>query len=280
MNSFNEWNEGIVTLNCTYYSKNINEKIELVTLSGFNSQDQLRIKDAQKEYFNQSVQDEANRLIDSFILRYNRSEFKIDLLNQEVQQLFDIIFTDLPSAHIIELNQWGILLNFEILEQFRYLFKRYKINGYELDYSHQNSPLSKYYNTSLSPEVLFEAIYTYYRFLEGIVKDASCVFNPTKWNRKGFELFKFLDENYSLKSGKPKYTILFHFLAGMTQKKGENIEFNFKKNGYIKFISENHFEEYDKPNPPKMNKTKYYDKNIVDMAELYKNFSAMYDANK
>jgi hypothetical protein len=66
----------------------------------------------------------------------------------------------------------------------------------------------------------------------------------------------------------------------MTQKKGENIEFNFKKNGYIKFISENHFEEYDKPNPPKMNKTKYYDKNIVDMAELYKNFSAMYDANK
>jgi hypothetical protein len=29
-----------------------------------------------------------------------------------------------------------------------------------------------------------------------------------------------------------------------------------------------------------MNKTKYYDKNIVELAEMYKNFSAMYDANK
>ncbi len=274
MNTFNDWHKGKVTLDCTNYCKeNKDDNIIIVAYSDFNEDDQQRIKNTQKEYFHQIVHDETNRLIDTFITRYNRSEFKIDLLNNEVKQLYNILFLEVPSVLYISLEHWDISISNERLERFKELYKRHKINGYEVDYSSQNSLFSPYNCKSQSPEVQFETYYEYYNFLNGVIIDAECVYNPSDWNEKCFKFFKLLEEEYQLKNGKPKYILFFHFLHEMTQKESSGIEFNFKQKNYIRFITDNYFDTFDKPNPPKMNKSSYYERNSKPLREMFKAYN-------
>ena len=132
MYNFDDWNNGSVTLRCTYYCKeNKDDSIVLVDYSDFNEEDQIRIRAAQKEYFHQLVHDETNRLIDAFIVHYNRSQFQVELLNKEVKQLYDILFVKIPSAFYIELEHWNIVLKSDDLFHFRELHRKVKVNGNE-----------------------------------------------------------------------------------------------------------------------------------------------------
>ncbi|MEN9998089.1 MAG: hypothetical protein RI922_1079 [Bacteroidota bacterium] len=274
MRTFNEWNEGIVTLNCTYYSKNINEQIEIVTLTDFDSQDQLRIKEAQKEYFHQIVHDETNRLIDAFIVDYNRSEFKVELLNKEVKQLFDILFAKIPRAIYLELKHWDTLIKSDELLQFRKFHRLIKIRGKEYDYSKQNSPFSPFFTIMNNHEVRYESFYRYYKFLEKVVVDADTFYNPFHWNENCFRLFKFLDNHVTSKTKKSKYGLIYHFLkaySGYTKIKGIYF-FDFSHSEYIEYITENYYKGFSKPTAPKMNKPDNFDEVLPKLIELEKLF--------
>jgi hypothetical protein len=271
MYTFQDWNEGKVTLDCTYYFKeHRDDNIVIVKYSDFNEENQILIKEAQKEYFNQLVHDETNRLIDAFISRYNHSEFQIDLLNNEVKQLFDILYSEIPCDKFIELKHWGTIFEYEELAEIRRLFTRHKVDGYKLDYSHQNSPLSKNFDISLSHEFRMESLYNYYKFLEGIIEDAPNVFNSYHWNKNCFKLFKFLNVHVTAKTKKSKYALIYHFLkaySGYAKIKGFYL-FDFSHAEYIEFITENYYRGFSKPIAPKMNKPDYFDEVLPKLNEL------------
>lgn len=277
MYTFDEWNKGFVTLNGTYYcAKKTDDKILKANFSDFNIKDQNEIKKAQKKYFDEEVFNNLNYLIDKFIERYERSEFKIDLLNNETKQVYDILFSEVPKSELITLVHWNVSFSYEKLQNFRELFKRYKLNGYEMDYSFQNSTLSPYFCDSMSPEAEFESLYSYFKFLEKSILDALCVFNPANWNKKCYLFFKFLNENYELKNGKPKYVLFYHFLYEIAQKNSHNLIFNFKHVNYIRFVTENFYPDFNKPSSPKMNKSSYYAKNSKPLLDLFIDFNSSY----
>lgn len=274
MRSFEEWNNGTVTLNCTYYSKHMDETIELVTYSDFNPQDQNRIKEAQKAYFQQLVQKETNRLIDVFIVNYNRSEFQVELLNKEIKLLFDILYAKIPRATYLELKHWDTFIKLEDLLEFRKFHKQIKVNGKEYDYSRQNSPLSPFFSILNNLEVRFESYYQYYKFLEKVIIDADSFYNPFYWNENCFKLFKFLNNYVNAKTKKSKYGLIFHFLkaySGFAQSNGIYY-FKFTHAEYIEFITENYFKEFSVPTAPKMNKPDNYEEVFPKLLELQKLF--------
>ena len=228
------------------------------------------IKDAQKEYFLQLVHDETNRLIDAFIVDYNRSEFKVELLNKEVQQLFDILFAKIPRAVYLKLEHWDTFIKRDELLQFRKFHSLIKVNGKEHDYSNQNSPFSPFFSNSNNYEVRFESFYRYFKFLEKVVVDADSFCNPFHWNENCFRLFKFLDKNVTSKSKKSKYGLIYHFLkaySGFAKMKGI-YRFDFSHAEYIKFITENYYQGFSKPTAPKMNKPDNFDEVLPKLIEL------------
>jgi hypothetical protein len=271
MYTFKDWNEGKVTLDCTYYFKeNKDEKIVTVNYSDFNEEDQILIKDAQKEYFHQLVHDETNRLIDAFIVDYNRSEFKVELLNKEVQQLFDILFAKIPRAVYLKLGHWDTFIKSDELLQFRKFHRLIKVKGKEHDYSKQNSPFSPFFSISNNHEVRYESFYRYFKFLEKVVVDADSFYNPFHWNENCFRLFKFLDNNVTSKTKKSKYGLIYHFLkaySGYAKMKGIYL-FEFSHAEYIEFITENCYKGFSQPTAPKMNKPDNFDEVLPKLIEL------------
>jgi hypothetical protein len=267
---FDDWNQGIVTLNCTYYSKHKDETIKLVSYSDFSLEDQNRIKDAQKEYFLQLVHDETNRLIDAFIVDYNRSEFKVELLNKEVQQLFDILFAKIPRAVYLKLEHWDTFIKRDELLQFRKFHSLIKVNGKEHDCSSQNSPFSPFFSNSNNYEVRFESFYRYFKFLEKVVVDSDSFYNPYHWNENCFKLFKFLNDYVKAKTKKSKYGLIYHFLkvySGYKESKGMYF-FNFAHLEYIDFITENYDKDFSYPTAPKMNKPDNFNEVLPTLIEL------------
>ena len=271
MYTFNDWNEGKVTLDCTYYFKeNKDDNIVIVKYSDFNEYDQILIKDAQKEYFHQIVHEETNRLIDTFIVDYNRSEFQVDLLNKEVKLLYDVLFTEIPSAIYIELKHWDTFIKSDELLQFRKLHSQIKIKGKEYDYSRQNSPFSPFFSVLNNTDVRYESYFQYYKFLEKVVLDADNFYNPFHWNKKCFELFMFLDKHVTAKTMKSKYVIIYHFLkvySGYITTNGI-YNFNYTHAEYVKFITENYYQEFSIPRAPKMNKPENFNEVLPNLIEL------------
>lgn len=139
----NWWNGEVALVYSTIYSEKGDDPL-LVKWEDFYSDDVTRIKEKQKELFNEQVKNLLNPVILQFIERYKFSKIKSLFLKSEIKQCKEVMFGKIPNNITVHLNQWKIRLDNQYLSDIQYFVERTIKNGIQEGFDFIHSPNCKY----------------------------------------------------------------------------------------------------------------------------------------
>ncbi|OFY89647.1 MAG: hypothetical protein A3K10_09805 [Bacteroidetes bacterium RIFCSPLOWO2_12_FULL_31_6] len=167
---YDNWWNGEVTLN---YSRNVWRKDDIpiiVEWVNFNEKDTRRIKEKQKEIFEQKVSDFLIKIKDDFLKQFDGSLMKNELWRDEIQQCWDIMFAPIPNSKIITLNHWDCSFEFQDLMDIQRYIKRKIKKGIEDGYDYIHSPQCKYQDKSIPDSRIYARfVWEYCKWLESLI---------------------------------------------------------------------------------------------------------------
>lgn len=252
--TFEDWKEGRITIDGTYYSvpKEMNPP-KIVFWKDIALDVQNQIRSAQKEIFENSVNEELNYILQDFNSRYKKSAYKEIFVDGEINKIKEVLFTNSAVNSVNELYRWGSISPFSyendsVLYQIRKYFTMSYIEGYLLGFDFVNSLNSPFYldhkEYILIPEIQGEVLHRFFAYLNSNYFENSIAYNKDFWNIKTFELFKFLSTEYTQSKPISKYNLIFHFLKELNRNEFFDYSFSMSKELYFDFIKNNICSEF------------------------------------
>ena len=170
--TYQNWFEGTVNLISTpFISSDKSLPIE-ANWDDFSIADIQKIKIKQNEIFLEKVRAFLKANQDDFSFRYESSKLKRQLLNDEKEQCYSVLYAKIPDGHRIKLNHWSITIErvdfIEIQEYFNRVVKKGNSNSFDFipspNFKHQN--LNKIPN-----QVYAQYLWEYYLWLQSSFKE-------------------------------------------------------------------------------------------------------------
>jgi hypothetical protein len=169
---FESWYNGDVTLlySEVFYKENENDDKNnepvFVTWDNFAKSEVVKIKEKQKEIFDENVNLYLTKFQTEFEKRFKKSLMAAEFLEMEKNECFNILYTEIPNSEIIITSNWKIPFNFNDLLEIQEYANKTILRGIEncLDFIH--SPNNKYQiKDKIPPQVYAQTLYEYYNWL-------------------------------------------------------------------------------------------------------------------
>ena len=165
--TYDNWWNGEVTLN---YARKVWTKEDapiIVEWLNFDEGDVAKIKEKQKDIFEQKVTDCVIEIKSNFLKQFEGSLMKGELWRDEIQQCWDIMFAPIPNATEITLNHWDFSFPLgDLMEIQRYIKRKIK-KGIQDGYDYIHSPNCKYQDINYRhPQVYAQFVWDYHQWLE------------------------------------------------------------------------------------------------------------------
>ena len=146
---FESWYNGDVTLlySEVFYKDNENDDKNnepvFVTWDNFAKSEVIKIKEKQKEIFDENVNLYLTKFLTEFEKRYKKSLMAAEFLEMEKNECFNILYSEIPNSEIIITSNWKIPFNFNDLLEIQEYANKSILRGIEncLDFIH--SPNTK-----------------------------------------------------------------------------------------------------------------------------------------
>jgi hypothetical protein len=163
---YDDWLNGKVIINGAIIFNEKNEKVVMVDYDNFEVEDQQEIRKRQKEYFEIEVNNLLLNHTKQFESRYSNSELKDTLINEEIQQCYDIIFGEIPNSNYVHLKFWTpIFIDTDLHEIQQYIDNVIK-KGIVDNYEYIQSPNSPFLIKNKPDNRIYASfIWRYYLFL-------------------------------------------------------------------------------------------------------------------
>ena len=174
---FDSWFKGNVTLiysEVSFKEKDDNGKTVkpvFVTWDNFAKSEVIKIKEKQKEIFDENVNLYLTKFQTEFEKRYKKSLMAAEFLEMEKNECFNILYSEIPNSEIIITSNWKIPFNFNDLLEIQEYANKSILRGIEncLDFIH--SPNNKYQIKDKIPsQVYAQTLYEYYNWLNSSFK--------------------------------------------------------------------------------------------------------------
>ena len=174
---FDSWFKGNVTLiysEVSFKEKDDNGKTVkpvFVTWDNFAESEVIKIKEKQREVFDENVNLYLTKFQTEFQKRYKKSLMAAEFLEMEKNECFNILYSEIPNSEIIITSNWKIPFNFNDLLEIQEYANKSILRGIEncLDFIH--SPNNKYQIKDKIPsQVYAQTLYEYYNWLNSSFK--------------------------------------------------------------------------------------------------------------
>jgi hypothetical protein len=164
---YDDWLNGNVVLEYDVFIKNGIKKTTVVKWENFNESDILRIKETQKEIFQEQQKELLEKFKKVFLERYEASLDQEVYLDSEVNQCIDIMYGNIPFSAFVTFNHWEIVIEYNDLMDIQQYINRNIVKGLELEYNFIHSPNCKYNNVNKIPyQVYAHVVWNYFKWIE------------------------------------------------------------------------------------------------------------------
>lgn len=170
---FESWYNGDVTLlySEVFYKNNENDDKNnepvFVTWDNFAKSEVIKIKEKQKEIFNENVNLYLTKFQTEFEKRYKKSLMSAEFLEMEKIECFNILYSEIPNSEIIITRNWKIPFNINDLLEIQEYANKSILRGIEICLDFIHSPNNKYQIKDKIPsQVYAQSLYEYYKWLE------------------------------------------------------------------------------------------------------------------
>jgi hypothetical protein len=252
--TYDDWWNGEVAFENTEKVIDIGFELKIAFWEDFSEIDALKIKDKQRELFEELVQKELTKGKDNFLKQFQSSLMKGTLLENEIQQCHDIMYAQVPNADLISLNHWDFSFPEDELVIIQRYVKRNIERGIDDGYDYIHSPFFQHQNKNkIIAQVYAKFIWLYHGWLENNFtyensneEEKKQVDSPFEVKNKHPHIFKngyayqmFLD--YIANSPKIKNTELarFGFIFHKMKDRGYILQ-DVKHLTFIEFLNNSH----------------------------------------
>lgn len=135
----NWWNGEVTLVYATIYLEKGDDPL-LVKWEDFYIEDVTRIKEKQRELFNEQVKNLLHPVILQFNERYKFSKIKSLFLKSEIKQCIEVLFGKIPNNMTIYLKQWKIRHDNQYLSDVQDFVERTIKNGIDEGFDFIHSP--------------------------------------------------------------------------------------------------------------------------------------------
>lgn len=132
--SFETWNNGSVSLKYARVKYIEGNKPKLVSWDDFSNEDEIKIKEKQKEIFKQIVSTRLELFKIHFIKKYKQSSLKGELLKLEKKECKDILSGPYVEAQYISSRFWNVLFELDDLLCIQNYYKETILGGADNNY--------------------------------------------------------------------------------------------------------------------------------------------------
>jgi len=179
-----DWLEGKVVLDTCEFEYNKGEKPIIVKWDDFEENEILKIKEKQKQIFEDNVNELLKNFQDDFLKRLEKSMMKEDLLNDFLKQCFDIMFAPIPNYEIITLKEWNCTFTLEELFEIQRYIKDVVKNGKSYGYDFVHSPNCVNQNKlKIHSYIYAQTIAEYYVWLKHLTESNNSPFYSLEENK-------------------------------------------------------------------------------------------------
>jgi hypothetical protein len=147
--TYDNWLNGDVTLVDATRVFDKGDEPKMADWIDFSESDKQKIKEKQSEIFIDKVNTILSEHCSQFMKRFNASEMKNELFNNEIQQCENIMFGQIPNVKVVHLKHWGIGLDHQYLTDIQLYIARTILKGIDDGLSFIHSPNTKYENRNI-----------------------------------------------------------------------------------------------------------------------------------
>jgi hypothetical protein len=198
--TYDNWWNGDVTL---VYATRVFDKGDEPRLADwidFSESDVEKIKEKQLGLYTDKVNTLLKAHSEQFLKRYNASEMKSELFNDEYQECNNIMFGVIPNIKVVHLKHWDIGLDNQYITDIQQYIQRTIKKGIDDGLGFIHSPNSKYEDrTKPDSRIYARFIWQYLKWLESLVEKESKSEIPTNP----------IDESKHISEPKNKYPSIF-----------------------------------------------------------------------
>ena len=257
-NTFNDWYNGNVTLK---YAKSIlinGNKPRLVSWDEFNEVDISKIKEKQKEIFQEIVKSNLNSFKNQFHIRYKNSRIKGELLETERKEFANILNAPIPDMDLIVFKNINVLLKRNDLLEIQSYFENTIIGGRSKSFDFIQSPKDVYQDVTKTPSQAYAIVC--FKYLEWLIENFKVTDNHSKdateflWFKVGL-LFANGEMDSLIEESKceniPNFSAISRKLENMNCRPYISESYHSKNNGKNIFLSKSkvsYLEKYCKEN--------------------------------
>jgi hypothetical protein len=169
---FENWLNGDVTLiysEVFFDEKDDNGEIVepiCVDWGNFAESDVIKIKQMQKQIFDENININLEKFKSEFLKRYTKSLMPEEFLESEKQECFDILFSKIPIKQFITTKHWEITFYYNDLLEIQKYAKNTILKGIEVCLDFVHSPKNKYQIKNKVPsQVYAHVLYNYFHWL-------------------------------------------------------------------------------------------------------------------
>ena len=167
--NYKDWLNGDITLAYAKTILNSKNKPKITKWEGFYEEDIIKIKEKQKEVFNEIISLKLENLKTNFKRIYAYSQVKEELIETEKQECINILYSPIPESQTLISKKWKVLFETEDLREIQNYFKNTILEGNFQGYDFIQSPNDIYQDSSKTPPQIYaQLLFYYFKWLTNI----------------------------------------------------------------------------------------------------------------